>query len=437
MTMFDKKNNSKKDGPHIPVPTGPQAAWHDMEIGLFVHFNMFTYLPGEISAEIFQPARLDTDQWMEAAVAIGAKYAVLTAKHGCGFCVWPTDVKDYDYSVKHTSWKNGKGDIVADFVKSCRKYNVKPGIYYNVATNQYMGVKRHKLNDGKGGETPEEHRRYLEVCEQQLTELWSRYGELFEVWFDGGVMPVGQGGPDILPLLDKYQPNAVVFQGPPGTRHLIRWVGNERGVAPYPCWSTVREGTSEDGTKEKDFAGTPDGNFWAPAEVDVPLRGNVWQWNPNQEHLVASLEHLVKIYYESVGRNCNLLLNAGPDRNGLITEIDMDRYREFGREVQRRFKHPLAETSGRGEKIMLELPEPQAVNQVVLMEDISHGERVRKYVVEGLLETNNWIRLCEGTVIGHKHIQQIERRKISAVRLHLTESVTEPIIRKVSLFNVQ
>jgi len=214
-------------------------------------------------------------------------------------------------------------------------------------------------------------------------------------------------------------------------------VGNERGVAPYPCWSTVREGTSDDGTKEKNYAGTPEGSLWAPAEVDVPLRGSIWQWNPDEEHLVASQEDLVRMYYESVGRNCNLLLNAGPDKDGIIPEIDMKRYQEFGSEIRRRFEHPVARTSGSGDKIVLNLPESQTINHVVLMEDIAQGERVRKYIVEGLTKTNIWEKLCEGTLIGHKHIQQTEPREVSSIRLRIIESVAEPVILNMSVFDVR
>ena len=335
----------------LSKPTPPQAAWHDMELGMFIHFDLFTWYPEYnfrswqhlTSPETFQPAKLDTDQWIEAAVGMGARYAVLVARHCLGFSLWPTDVDGYSHSVKHTSWGNGKRDVVGEFVQSCRKYGIKPGIYCNMHANEYLEVDDHLVNRSKGGD-PDKQKDYARYCEQTLTELCTRYGELFELWCDGGVLPVDKGGPDILPILAKHQPNVVVFQGPPGTPHLLRWVGNERGVAPYPCWSTVRQGSSEGGVTEKDLSGNPDAKLWAPAEVDVPMRKDEWAWKENQEHLVHSVDTLMTMYYESVGRNCNLLLNSNPNTDGLIPDLDMQRYREFGSEIKRRFGKSIAET---------------------------------------------------------------------------------------------
>lgn len=432
-------NSKPVDVVTLPRPTPPQAAWHDMELGMFIHIDLFTWYPEYnfrswqhmTDPEKFQPAKLDTDQWMEAAVGFGARYAVLTARHCLGFCLWPTDVKGYGHSVKHTSWGNGKRDVVGEFVQSCRKYGIKPGIYCNMHANECFEVDDCLVNRGQGGD-PEKQKKYTRYCEQTLTELCTRYGELFEFWCDGGVLPADKGGPDILSILAKHQPNAVVFQGPPGTPHLLRWVGNERGVAPYPCWSTIHRGFSEGGVTEKDLSGNPDAVLWAPAEVDVPMRKDEWAWKKNQEHLVHSVDTLMTMYYESVGRNCNLLLNANPNTDGLIPDLDMQRYKEFGSEIKRRFDKSIAETSGKGNAVELDLKKPMVIDHAIIMEQITEGERIREYTLDGWLGDRRQV-LCKGSCIGHKRIEKFAPVKVSKVRLTVTKSVAEPLIRKLAV----
>ncbi|MEI7837457.1 MAG: alpha-L-fucosidase [Planctomycetota bacterium] len=206
----------ESSGTLLPRPTPIQAAWQDMEMGLFVHFNMFTYsgdwnwrsFRDYPAPALFRPDRLDTDQWMEAAAAIGARYAVLTAKHCCGFCLWPTEA--YDYGVRQSAWRGGQGDVVGDFVTSCRKHGIRPGLYYSTSANGFLKVDNPGLIAAPGG--PVDQAGYTRICEKQLRELWSRYGELGEIWFDGSSVAVEKGGPDVGALLSELQPTASVFQ---------------------------------------------------------------------------------------------------------------------------------------------------------------------------------------------------------------------------------
>lgn len=414
----------------LAKPTPAQAAWHDMEVGMFYHFDMRTMSGVEkpinpAPLKIFNPTKLDTDQWLEAAKAIGAKYAILVVKHSSGFMLWQSDL--YPYSVKQTPWRDGKGDILADFIRSCKKYDIKPGIYASMTCNSYWNVLAHKVNRGKGGD-PEALKKYSDMCEKMVTELWTKYGKFTEIWFDGGVLPVEKGGPDLVPILKKHQPQAVVFQSP--ERGGIRWVGNEKGVADYPCWSTVK-------ILNDPGSGDPDGKIWNPGECDVPVRNHHWFWNPNQDHKLYSLNELVDMYYKSVGRNCTLLLNANPNRDGLIPEADMKRYIEFGKEIRRRFSRPIARTTGKGKKVELSLKNPSEINHVIIMEDIAQGERVRVYKVEGLLPDGQWIELCEGQSIGHKRIQVFDTKTLKKIRLRVTKSAVEPIIRELAVYNVK
>ena len=417
----------------LPKPSAQQARWQDMELGMFFHFDLPIYKPGwdwrswrdKPTPEMYSPSKLDTDQWMEAARAMGAKYAVFVAKHCSGFLQWQSDL--YPYGVKQSPWRDGKGDVVRDFVESCRKYGIQPGLYASVTANGYLEVDNPGLvNRGKGGD-PAAQARYVKICEQMLTELWSRYGDLFEIWFDGGALPVERGGPDLVPIYQKHQPDAIVFQGPAAS---IRWIGNEQGVAAYPCWATVPHRQDYHGP------GDPDGRYWLPGECDVPVRNHEWFWTPNAEHKLHSVEQLMDMYYRSVGRNCNLLLNANPNPEGLVPQADFQRYVEFGKEIRRRFDTPLARTEGSGSTVELRLPKPSTIDHVVIMEDIRQGERIRRYRIEGLTGPDTWQSLCEGQSVGHKRIEQFASIQVAMLRLRTLDSVGEPLIRELAAYHV-
>ncbi len=417
-------------GAPLARPTPEQAAWQDLELGMFIHYDMPVFKPGWDHRQydrrpepgIFNPRKLDTDQWMEAARALGAKYAVFVAKHGSGFMSWQSDL--YPYGMKQSPYKDGQGDMVRDFVNSARKYGIRPGIYAHMGCNGFLEVDNPGLvNRGKGGD-PEKQARYARTCEGMLTELWGNYGELTEIWFDGGVLDPEKGGPDMLPILRRLQPKAIVFQGPAAS---IRWIGNEDGVAPYPCWATA--------PAERDYngPGVPGGPRWLPGECDVPVRSGVWIWEPNTEGRLLSVDKLMDLYYRSVGHNCNLLLNANPDPDGLIPEPDMKRYREFGEEIRRRFGTSVGETSETGAVVELALARPARIDQVVTMEDILEGERVREYVVEGL-SSAGWTELSRGQSIGHKKIDRFSPVEVSRVRWRCLKSVAEPRLRKLAVY---
>lgn len=419
----------------IPKPSPEQLTWQDMEMGMFFHFDIVTYAPSwdfrswrdNPSPDVYNPVELNTDQWMEAAKAIGAKYAVFVAKHCSGFLQWQSDL--YPYGVKQSKWRNGKGDVVKDFVESCRKYGIKPGIYASVSANGFLEVDNPgMINRGKGGDQ-EKQKDYSRICEGMLTELWSQYGELTEIWFDGGALPPEKGGPNLIPILKKFQPNAIVFQGPAAN---IRWIGNESGVAGYPCWATVPDLDSQENIKMLPN-GNPEGKMWMPGECDVPVRNHQWFWTPNDEKLLYSLDELMDMYYRSVGRNCNLLLNANPDPRGLVPEADFKRYGEFGKEIRRRFGTKLAETKGESDIFELELDSSAEINHAVIMEDIKYGERVRRYVIEVLINNQTWDKVCEGMSIGHKRIEKFDSVKTSKIRLRITESIAKPIIRSFAI----
>ena len=253
--------------------------------------------------------------------------------------------------------------------------------------------------------------------------MLSRYGTMYEVWFDGSVVvPVGD-------ILKKHAPHAMIFQGPHAT---IRWVGNEDGRAPYPAWNSLPRKTPDQALPPR-RQGNPDGLAWLPNECDAEFR-DAWMWNSTNAKSLKSVGQLMKMYDESVGHGAVLLLNHSPDRSGLIPAADVERGKEFGDEIRREFGHSLAETAGRGELVELSLPKPTAIDRLILMEDITAGERVREYVVEGKRD-GKWQPICDGTAIGHKRIQRFASVEVSAVRLRVIRSAAEPQIRKLAVFS--
>jgi alpha-L-fucosidase len=427
----------------IALPNEKQIEWANDEIGVMFHYDLVTYKPKnnwrdwdkeDPSPKLFNPKHLDTDQWIKASKEAGAKYAVLVAKHCIGFSLWPT--KAHDYSVASSPWKNGKGDLVRDFINSCKKYGVKPGIYASTTANGYFNVN----NPGKvvnGNE--EDQKAYNKVVETQLTELWSNYGELYEIWFDGGILPVEKGGADIVPILKKHQPNAIVFQGPFEFNNLIRWVGNEEGVAPEPCWASADSTTQSDGiTRIKGLHGNPDSKFWCPGEADVPIRKNNsfqggWFWHKDQDHTLRNMEEMMDIYNKSVGRNSNLLMGIVVNTDGLVPEADVKLMQNFGKEINKRFQKPLAQTRGTNSNFELNLENKSKLHDIVIEEEIRFGERVRNYTVEGF-NGKNWVTIFKGQNIGHKRVIPVEDIEISKVRLIISESVGVPVIKSFEVF---
>lgn len=403
-------------------PTPQQAAWQDYEVGMFIHFAPNTWQDkewDELSTPLdrINPEKLDTDQWVRAAELMGAKYIVFVAKHVGGFCMWRTETTDY--GIKDTPWRGGRGDVLADLAESCRKRGMPLGVYLSPRD------RKHGAEGAGQCKTDAEQQAYNKLYRRQLTEVLSRYGRMVEVWFDGSnIIEVGD-------ILKEHAPDAMIFQGPHAT---IRWVGNEEGYAPYPAWNAVPEIVWRECRATAEH-GDPNGTVWLPNECDARMRRD-WFWNTKNAATLKSLDQLMDMYYRSVGHGATLLLNHTPDRSGLIPEADVRRGAEFGAELRRRFGQSLAETRGRGTTVELVLPKTHAIDHVVTMEEITQGERVRKYVVEGMAD-GRWRKLASGSAIGHKKIDRIAPIEVARVRLRVTEAAADPIIRRLAVYDTR
>ena len=252
------------------LPSAPVLAWQLKDVGCFVHYNMATMVgsqgcqdgvsvPPPLSA--WQPTALDTDAWVSTCAAMGGSRIIYVAKHGCGFAAWNSSVQGYPYSAQNAPMPV---DAVAAFVASARKAGLGVGFYYSDATNSYCRVSGGFVQPGvaKPGQMNVTQAQYNAFVVAHLTELWSNYGSLTELWFDGGFDP--SLAPSLSTLLNKLQPNAVVFGGAGLNNNALRWIGTEDGLAPYPTWSRTAAGGNGQGD--------PDGDSWTPAETDFTLQ---------------------------------------------------------------------------------------------------------------------------------------------------------------------
>ena len=407
----------------LALPTTEQRNWQNLEMGMFIHFAPNTWQGVEqdnLSTPLSEidPKRLNTDQWASTAVDLGAKYIVFVAKHSGGFCMWRTETTMY--SIGNTPWRGGQGDVLADVSASCRKFGLKLGVY--------VSPRDAKHGAGIGGlcKTPSQQKIYNSLYRRQLTEVLSRYGSMVEIWFDGSnVIPVGD-------ILTRYAPHAMIFQGPHAT---IRWAGNEDGFVPYPAWNSISAADAKTGVATA-LNSDPNGSVWMPNEVDVSILRPNWFWSATSQRNLLTLDAMMEIYYRSIGRGAQLLLNIPPDTTGLMPVEDVTRAQQFGKEIQRRFGKSVAETSGSGESVTLPLPAGSRVDTFLMQEDCSFGERVRQYRIEARL-AGKWVTLGSGTAIGHKRIQPVAPIKADAVRLVAVESAAPPVIRRLAVFDTQ
>ena len=444
--------------PYGALPTPAQVAWQQMETNMFMHFgpNTFTgkeWGDGTEIADIFAPTDMDCRQWAATAKAAGMKGIIITAKHHDGFCLWPNPVSAH--TVAQSSWRNGKGDVLKDLSEACREYGLKFGVY----------ISPWDRNDPHYG-TPE----YNDVFVKTLESALGNYGDVFEQWFDGacGEGPNGKRQVYDWDLFNstvfRMQPDAIIFSNVgPG----CRWVGNESGRAGRTCWGTMDiEGLNPGAPVNHDTLNTGNvhGDTWVAAETDVSIRPG-WFWKESENGQVKSLQRLLRIYYESVGRNSLLLLNVPPDERGHIHEIDSVRLREFRAALDEIFAEDQLAGSRveagnvRGRKFaaanMLDddydsywaaqdgclsasftvtFPGPRTFNRVMLQEYIPLGQRIAAFDIEIQTPDGAWKTVARETTVGYKRLVLIPTVTASAMRVNITKSYACPVVSKVAAY---
>jgi len=410
------------------LPTPLQLAYQDWEWGVFLHFGIRTFYEGHkdwdgkaMSPSQFLPTELDCDQWAAVAEAAGAKYMVMTAKHHDGFANWPS--KYTDFSVANSSWRGGKGDVVREYVDACRRHNLKVGIYYSPRDWSNPNYENEKAYD--------------DYFINQISELLIPYGKIDILWFDG----CGSAGhrydwERICGAIRGMQPEILIFGiGDPD----FRWVGNELGLAPVPLWNTVSRAPFAMDSNDSAELAVP---TWLPAECDCRMRLTNWFYSDADEHTVKSPEELMGLYYYSVGRGCNFLINIGPDRRGLLPDKDVRNLLAWARERDRRFRQPLrslADWSVGADGLSWELnfAEPTLIDHVVLQEDLSAGEHARAFCIDcNPNHLKTWIRLWQGENIGHKAICSFPPLAVRRLRVRVTDCDGALAMRAMDVFKV-
>jgi alpha-L-fucosidase len=413
-----------------PRPSRPQLDWQRDELALFLHFGVNTFTDrewgdGKESPAIFNPGRLDARAWARTARAAGFRAMILTAKHHDGFCLWPT--RTTKHSVASSPFRGGQGDVVREFVDACRAENLRTGVYLSPWDR----------NSPVYGDSP----RYNDLYAEQLTELLTRYGPMAEVWFDGanGEGPNGRrqqyDWPRVWGLVRKLQPNAVMFSdaGPD-----VRWCGNESGSAGDPNWSTMNPdavpfpGATGQGVIRALQHGDPAGTVWRPAEADTSIRPG-WFHHPAEDARVKSVDRLVDIYCQSVGRNSKLLLNVPPTRDGVIHATDEARLLEFAKRRAALFGEDAAkgrsirwrktgETTAEAE---VDLGRSVKASALRFEEDVTRGQAIARYRIESA-DGGDWRPLSKGTTIGFARIERFEPVSLRRVRVVIEEAIAPP-----------
>lgn len=447
---------AQSEKPFGPIPSSRQLQWHRQEYYLFVHFgpNTFTDLEwgkGTETEDMFNPTAMDCHQWCRIAKAAGAKGIIITAKHHDGFCLWPS--KFSKHTVAQSSWRNGKGDVLADLRDACKEYGLGMGIYLSPWDRNHPDY---------GTEA------YNTVFVEMMKEVTERYGPFFEFWWDGANGEGPNGKRQVYDwhrfeaTLRNIAPNTPVFSdiGPD-----IRWVGNERGIAGVTNWNlldTAGFSRGEGGPPVDTLnAGNVYGTNWIPAECDVSIRPG-WFYHSNEDARVKTPEQLFDLYLKSVGRGANFLLNVPPNRQGLFSPEDSAALVGFRRLRDESFANNLAATatlsivSGKGKAASakkladndkqswynikdgyaeVRFADRKAVNCVVLEEPIQMGQRIESFQVKCMIG-NEMVQELTGTTVGNKRMITFPELSCDAIRVYITGAKASPLLAEVGVYRI-
>ena len=450
--------------PYGPVPNQNQLEWSRLEQYAFVHFsiNTFTNLEwgkGDEDPKLFNPTAFDADQIVRSIREAGLKGLILTCKHHDGFCLWPSAFTER--SVKNSVWKEGKGDVVREISDACHRQGLLFGVYLSPWD-------RSRADYGK----PE----YITYFRNQLHELLTNYGPIFEIWFDGANGGSGYYGganeirtidrtnyydwPTTFKLVRELQPRIVIWSDPQWMTvpSDIRWCGNEQGRGQETCQSVITKIGGGTG-------GGIAGSYWMPPEADVSIRPG-WFYHATQDGAVKSSEQLLRLYFNTVGRNTALLLNVPVDQRGLINEHDVPSLQgwkslldqTFGKNFARGSAVTASNTRGNSPRfspshvigdnadsywatddgittpeLVLDLGSSKTFNVVKIREYLPLGQRIQGFVLDCWKE-DRWKEFASGTTIGNQRLLPLPDITTSKVRLRITKSGACPVLSELGLY---
>ena len=442
-----------------PVPNENQLRWQDMEMYAFIHYSLNTYTDqewgfGNEDPKLFNPSNLDCRQWARVCKQSGMKGIIFTAKHHCGFCMWPSAYTEY--SVKNSPWKNGKGDVVRELAEACREEGLEFAVYLSPWDRNHKDY-------GK----PE----YVTYFRNQLRELLTNYGDIFEVWFDGANGGDGWYGganetrkidrttyyqwPETYKMIRELQPKCLIWNDG-SDRGDLRWVGTEAGNVGETNWSTMP--SKGDTPWHMLHYGVEEGDVWCPGETNTSIRPG-WFYHETENEHVKSLSKLMDTYYKSVGRNSTLLLNFPIAPNGrihpndslrgiafkkMIDEVFAENLIEHGTlNIEHAAAHDKAVTNNvQSSMFNVQWEKPTPVNRFLAEEDIAQGQRVKKFTLEAEVD-GKWLPLRDAlvedgkdglTTIGHRRIICFPTVTATKLRFTVTDAKAKPIIKKLGVY---
>ena len=428
----------------LPTPTENQLRWQEMEMYAFIHYSLNTYTDqewgfGNEDPKIFNPSQLDCRQWARVCKQAGMRGIIFTAKHHCGFCMWPSEYTEY--SVKNSPWKDGKGDVVGELAQACREEGLEFAVYLSPWDRNH----------------PEYGRpAYVEYFRNQLRELLTNYGDIFEVWFDGANGGDGWYGganevrkidrttyyewPKTYKMIRQLQPKCLIWNDG-SDRGDLRWVGTEAGNVGETNWSMLNK--TGPVPYEQLHYGLENGDSWVPGETNTSIRPG-WFYHETENEHVKSLSKLMDTYYKSVGRNSTLLLNFPIAPNGRIHPNDSLRGIAFKKMIDEVFKTDLAleaKKETQGLETVITFRQPTIFNRFVAEEDIRYGQRVKKFSLDALVN-GQWQQLKDAlvengdglTTIGHRRIISFPTIKASQLRFTILDSKCDPVIKRTSVY---
>ena len=452
--------------PLYPIPSENQMRWQEMEYYAFIHYSLNTYTDqswgyGDESLDLFNPQNLDCREWARICKEAGMKGVIFTAKHHCGFCMWPSEYTEY--SVKNTAWKDGKGDVVRELADACKEYGLEFGVYLSPWDRNHAAYGTDE---------------YITYFRNQLRELLTNYGPIFETWFDGAHGGGGYyGGADedrqierrtyyqwkeTFAMARELQPGILIWNDG-GDRGDLRWVGTEAGFVGETNWSQLnKEGEVEWGMLHYGLEG---GDSWVCAEVNTSIRPE-WFYHQNEDMKVKTVPQLMESYYHSVGRNATFLLNVPIMPDGSVHPTDEARLLEFAKAREDAFADDLAykskvesdKTRGNHRKfsaskavdgkkdtywamddedntgcITIDFGKAQSFNRFLVQEYIRLGQRVRSFKIEYLSE-GEWKLITEATTIGYKRILYFPTVNSRYLRFTVTDSRACPLISNIEVY---
>ena len=437
--------------PFGPIPNANQLRWQDMEMYAFIHYSLNTYTDqewgfGNEDPKLFNPSNLDCRQWARVCKQSGMRGIIFTAKHHCGFCMWPSAYTEY--SVKNSPWKNGQGDVVRELAEACREEGLEFAVYLSPWDRNHPEY-------GRPG--------YVTYFRNQLRELLTQYGDIFEVWFDGANGGDGWYGganetrtidrttyyewPETYRMIRELQPKCLIWNDG-SDRGDLRWVGTEAGNVGETNWSLLYD--KGEVPYQMLHYGVEDGNVWCPGETNTSIRPG-WFYHDTENEHVKSLSKLMDTYYKSVGRNSTLLLNFPIAPNGRIHPNDSLRGIAFKKMIDEVFKENLIDSAqqlpapeGEGPGVgptLITFKSPTTFNRFLAEEDIALGQRVKKFSLEALVD-GQWQPLKDAlveqgdglTTIGHRRIICFPTVTATQLRFTVLDSKAEPVIKKLGVY---